>query len=59
MNEPADQAFGSEDENGTWSGMIGQILRNVNKITTVEFLQYSHFFQLELFFMKFMSIAGG
>ena len=38
VNEPADQAFGAVDENGTWSGMIGQILRHVSRYLTKDIL---------------------
>ena len=51
VNEPADQAFGSVDENGTWSGMIGQILRNVNKITTVYFFAIFSVFLIRIIFI--------
>ena len=29
MKEPEDQTWGAIDENGEWSGMIGQIIRKV------------------------------
>ena len=58
VNEPTDQPFGAVDENGTWSGMIGQILRHVTRYLTENILQYSIFLQIAICYQKFMSITG-
>lgn len=58
VNEPADQAFGAVDENGTWSGMIGQILRHVCRYLTKDILQYSIFVQIAICYQNLMFYTG-